>query len=289
MTTDAPIVLLAAGLGTRFGGVKPLAPVGPQGEPLLYVALQQAAAAGFGRAVVVVGAASSAPIRQALEQIWRTALDVSFVSQDSIGPARKRPWGTVAAVLAAGEHRDVVVANGDDLYGVVGLRAARTWLLDHEGGDAAGIFYPVGPTVPVGGKSKGVSRAVPAIDDGRMTGIREQRDVYRAANTVRLADGTVLAETQPVSMNLWCLRREIVGRLQQGFALFVDACAPDDASEYGLPGALAELATEMRIDALVTSSPWHGVTYATDVEHVRDALRNEQTSASARDDGTAPS
>ncbi len=277
MTTDVPLVLLAAGLGTRYGGVKPLAPVGPCGEPLLYMALQQASAAGFARAVVVVGAASSLPIREALQGRWRPALPVSFERQDSIGPERGRPRGTVAAVLAAGEHGDVVIANGDDLYGVCGLRTALNWTAQHTGGDAAGVFYPVGPTVLAPGVDNGVSRALPTVVDGRLTGIAEQRDVHRLAGTVRLADGTVLADDQPVSMNLWCLRQQALIKLRQALDRFVEASGPDAVSEYGLPEALADLATEMHIDALITRSPWHGVTYARDVEYVRVALIAEQS------------
>jgi bifunctional N-acetylglucosamine-1-phosphate-uridyltransferase/glucosamine-1-phosphate-acetyltransferase GlmU-like protein len=268
MRPDVPLVLLAAGLGSRFGGVKPLAPVGPNGEPLLYLALQQAARTGFQRAIVVVGDTTSAAIREALTGRWQPDIGLTIVSQEAVGPARNRPWGTVAAVLAAGLASDVVVANGDDLYGEAGLTAARDWMQERPASDAAGIFYSAGTTVA----DRGVSRGVPTVVRGRMRGIVEQRDVRRSGGVVTLSDGTMLAEDQPVSMNLWCLRRSALRELASGFERFVDASASDETAEYGLSTALGQLAGTLRIDARLTRSTWHGVTYAADVADVRAAL-----------------
>jgi MobA-like NTP transferase domain len=268
MRSDVPLVLLAAGLGSRFGGVKPLAPVGPNGEPLLNLALQQATAAGFKRAIVVVGDATSAAIRVALTGKLQPDIGLTFVSQEVVGPARDRPWGTAAAVLAAGLDSDVVVANGDDLYGEAGLFAARDWMKERPTSDAAGIFYPVGATV----SDRGVSRGVPTIARGRVRGIIEQRDVRRVGGVVTLSDGTVLTEDQPVSMNLWCLRQSALRELAKGFERFVAASAADPTAEYGLSTALGQLGDTLRIDARLTRSTWHGVTYAADVAAVREAL-----------------
>jgi hypothetical protein len=293
-----------------------LAPVGPNGEPLLCLALQQAARAGFQKAILVVGATTSAAIREALAGEWRPHLPIEIVSQERVGPPRARPWGTVAALLAAGLTSDVVVANGDDLYGEVGLRDALAWMATRSKSAAAGIFYPVGATVT----ERGVSRGLPTIVDGRMTGIVEQRDVRRVHGVVRLADGTVLAEDRPVSMNLWCLRRSALSEMARGFDRFVEANGVeravgvgvakaakgngvsegargskavggpdgvkradgvggvDGTAEFGLPTALGDLAASMRIDARVTDSMWLGVTYAEDVADVREALGRREGS-----------
>lgn len=263
-----PIVLLAAGLGSRYGGLKPLAPVGPDGEPLLFVALLQAADAGFDRAVVVVGEATKEPIRNALSS---TPLPVSFSRQGRIGRERHKPWGTTEAVLSAAVEGDLVVANGDDLYGIEGLSVARDWMLAGSGADGAAVLYEAGRTMSSRG---GVSRAVPTIIDGRLVGLVEERDVCRGPDgVIRTTDGRALAEEQPVSMNLWCLRRTAIEALQVSFRSFSDRNADDVDVELGLSTAIGELLGLLRFDALVTSSPWHGVTFAADVADVRAALR----------------
>ena len=262
-------MLLAAGLGSRYGGVKPLAPVGPDGQPLLAIALRQAADAGFDRAVVVVGEQTEQPIRHAL---GAPPLPVSFRLQGRIGPARLKPWGTTAAVLSAVGHSDLVIANGDDLYGVEGLAAARDWITSASGADGAAVLYEAGRTISSRG---GVSRAVPTITDGRLVGLVEERDVCRGPDgVIRTTDGRGLAEEQPVSMNLWCLRLTAIEALQVSFRLFVARNADDVDAELGLSTAIGELLGALRVDALVTRSPWHGVTFASDVADVRAALRD---------------
>ena len=137
----APLVLLAAGLGSRFGGIKPVAPVGPAGEPLVVLGVQQAAAAGFETIVVVVGPATEAAVSAALASHPSRA-SVTMAHQ-RVDLQRTRPWGTVDALLSGvgpmrgaglgGEAQSasvqlddawsagLVVANGDDLYGVDAL------------------------------------------------------------------------------------------------------------------------------------------------------------------------
>ena len=261
-----PLVLLAAGLGSRYGGVKPLAPVGPNGEPLLAVALDQAAEAGFDRAIVVVSDATGDAIRSAL---GNPALPVTFVAQGSVGPPRAKPWGTTAAVIAVGIDHDIVVANGDDLYGIAGLTMARRWMGSSSPAHAAAVLYPVGRTMSSRG---GVSRALPVIEHGRLVGLDEQRDVERIAGVVRLAEGRALADEQPVSMNLWCLRTAALRSLQRACTDFLRDHDGDEAAELGLSSALSNLLPGLQIEALVTDSPWHGVTFATDVDDVRRAL-----------------
>ena len=264
-----PIVLLAAGLGSRYGGLKPLAPVGPDGEPLLFVALRQAADAGFDRAVVVVGEQTEQPILHALAT---PPLPVSFRLQGRIGPARLKPWGTTEAVLSAAVDGDLVVANGDDLYGIEGLSVARGWMLSGSGADGAAVLYEAGRTMSSRG---GVSRAVPTIVEGRLVGLVEERDVCRGPDgVIRTTDGRALAEEQPVSMNLWCLRATAIEALRVSFRAFRDRNADDADAELGLSTALGELLGFLRFDALVTRSPWHGVTFAADVADVRAALRD---------------
>jgi MobA-like NTP transferase domain len=290
----APLVLLAAGLGSRFGGIKPLAPVGPNGEPLLLVSLGQAADAGFDRAVIVVSPRSEQVIFDALAQ---SPLPCTFAVQTT-PMSRSKPLGTVDAALRAYDSllvapSSVVVANGDDLYGSIALRAALDWTVrypvegpDHTGPqrvdvdkrpNAAAVLYALGTTVPRGehgGEQGGVSRAVVGRDgDGRLLAISERRGVRWDVDVLCSATSTdLLSPDEAVSMNLWCLSRGAVDLLRVERDRLVASTDPD--GEVGLPDTINRLVHggRLRVDTTVTTSTWHGVTWADDVAVVRAAL-----------------
>jgi hypothetical protein len=276
-------VLLAAGLGSRFGGIKPLAPIGPDHEPLLQLALGQAAAAGFAAAVVVTGGASRFTVEAAIAG-WTLPVTVVCARQDGIGPAREKPWGTVAALLAAARRApesDLVVANGDDLYGVAALATARRWPgaapADDTGivADAALVAYPAARTLSPSG---GVSRAVPVVDErGRLVQLVEHRDVQQLSGSIRTAAGLTLSPDDPVSMNLWVFRRRAVEEMAAAFHEFLRGHEDDPAAELGLPEAVGALVRggRLQVDLLVTDSSWHGVTWPADTERVRAELQAE--------------
>lgn len=263
----APIVLLAAGLGSRFGGVKPLAPVGPDGEALLRLALDQARRAGFTSAVIVVGPLTRDAIIGALTD---PPIPVSFADQvPRVGSGK--PWGTVDALIATGLKGPLVVANGDDIYGVAALSDAR---LATQGDDidGAAIMFPVGRTLSGVG---GVSRAEPVIgDDGLLCALSERRDVQRVGESIVDGTGRVLGEGDPVSMNLWAFSELAVGALTTLGSAFIAAHSDDPKAELGLPDAIGQLVGDgtLRIAVTVTESTWHGVTFADDVAKVRAEL-----------------
>lgn len=272
-------MLLAAGLGSRYGGVKPVAPVGPEGEPLIVMAVRQAAEAGFDEIVVVVGPATETEVTAALASA-HTAVRISFARQ-VVPEYRRRPWGTVDAVLAAvdslgsrfvefDEFDGLVVANGDDLYGADAMVAAHRWIAS--AGDAVGaaVMFEVAKTMASAG---GVSRAVPVVHDGRLVALEEHRDVHVDSGTILTGNGQVLGPETPVSMNLWCLRPTAVDALRVVHASFIEAHAGEPDAEFGLPMGVDELVRDGRsFDVLITDSRWHGVTWPDDVAHVRAAL-----------------
>jgi hypothetical protein len=248
--TGPTLVLLAAGLGSRFGGIKPLAPVGPDHEPLIVISLAQAASAGFRDAVLVVSEATEHAVAAAVSS---AAVPCRFVRQD-VATGRTKPLGTVDAVSRVGAERDVVVANGDDLYGEAALRAAYGWSVDAaaagaSGADGAAVLFVLDATLTDG---DGVSRGVVELGPGgHLMGLAEHRDV---------------------------LRRRTLMELQSALAAFAAVAGPSD--ELGLPVAIDDLIRDRRVsfDAMVTDSPWHGVTWPADVEVVRARLMAEANS-----------
>ena len=262
-----PIVLLAAGLGSRFGGVKPLAPVGPDHEPLLVLALDQARRAGFTSAVIVVGPLTRGPIVSALST---PPIPVTFADQVPRGGSGK-PWGTVDALAATGLPGPLVVANGDDLYGVQALADALMATDGHDI-DGAAVMFPVGRTLSGVG---GVSRAEPVIgDDGLLCALSERRGVELTDGVIADGAGHVLEADAAVSMNLWALRATAVSALRQLGSTFIETHHDDEKAELGLPDAIGQLVADgsLAIAVTVTESTWHGVTFADDVDRVRAEL-----------------
>ena len=266
----APLVLLAAGLGSRFGGVKPVAPVGPDGEPLIELAVRQALASGFERIVAVVGPATEAAVAAAL-----AGLPVTLARQ-TVPPGRERPWGTVDAVLRGDDAgpTGVVVANGDDLYGAAALATARTWIIGPSPAIGAAVMFELDRTLSMTGD---VSRAVPVLDGDELVGLREHRGVHLDRGRIRSEEDDELALDTLVSMNLWCFRRPALDALRGLHATFLDEHVDDAIAEHFLPTAVEALIHGgCRFDVLRTTSPWHGVTWADDVARVRAALTDER-------------
>ncbi len=267
-TTSVPLVLLAAGLGSRFGGIKPLAPVGPGHEELLILSLEQARRAGFASGVIVVGPLTRDAIIGALSD---PPIPVSFADQVGRHGGNGKPWGTVDALTCTGLSGPLVVANGDDLYGVAALTDALA-ATQRDDIDGAAVMFPVGRTLSGVG---GVSRAEPVIDEsGLLRALSERRGVERHGDVITDGTGRVLEAHAVVSMNLWALRAAAVGALASLGSAFCAKHAGDPSVELGLPDAIGQLvlADRLRIVVTVTDSTWHGVTFAEDVARVRAEL-----------------
>ncbi len=280
-TTNAPpptIVVLAAGLGRRFGGLKQIAPIGPAGESLLSYSLDDAAAAGFGRVVLVV---RSEIEDEVLAHVRQQCGDREYVAvrQDAFGPARTPPWGTTHAIVAcrAAVSAPFAVVNADDLYGATALAGLGEHLRgpDSGPGRAALVAYRVGDTLSEGG---GVSRATLHVTDGnRLAHIVERTGVRRDGGRV-VSDTGELSPDSLVSMNLWGFDPSVFELL----APLVDAFMAehrDDTEEIVLPDAVGSLVDRGLIDVTVlpTTSKWVGITFPEDVEPARAAVRTMRT------------
>ncbi len=267
-TTPVPIVLLAAGLGSRFGGVKPLAPVGPDHEALLHLSLDQAKRAGFTEAVIVVGPLTRDAIIGAL---INPPIPVLFADQLGRDGGSGKPWGTVDALASTGLSGPLVVANGDDLYGVPALADAYE-ATQRNDTDGAAVMFPVGRTLSGIG---GVSRAEPVVDpDGLLQGLTERRGVERVDGVITDETGHALEDDAAVSMNLWAFRPSAMTALRNLGDDFRTEHRGNAKAELGLPDAIGRLVAsgDLRISVTVTDSTWHGVTFADDVAKVRAEL-----------------
>ena len=282
------LVIMAAGLGQRFGGPKQLAPVGPSGEALLDYALLDAWRAGFRRAVIVIRAELEDAMNAHLARFAPPHVPVSLVRQRLddlpawclVPEGRTRPWGTGQAVLAArdavGEAR-FAVCNADDWYGPESYQIASRHLTISAGFPSpmpvhALVGYRLDQTLsPEGGVARGVVR------EGRdhlLVSIDEVHELRSVGDTVegRLDGAQVHYRGDEIaSMNLWAFHPEALPVLAAQFEHFLMAHGRDVAAEFPLSTAVGQqvAAGQARVRVLRTPESWAGMTFASELEQVR--------------------
>ncbi len=284
------LVILAAGAGSRYGGMKQLASVGSDGEPLLEYSAHDAIRSGFGEVVVVVDAGAEGKFRAGLSSGLSRRVPLTFVHQalDDLPPGfaapagRHRPWGTVQAVLAA--ERAVVgpfaVVNADDFYGAESFEAMAAFLarleLDDEPSRLAVVGFKVAQTLTAAGP---VSRAVCRIGEGGLLAeILEIKQVWRDGNRFLYRDEEGLERSlggdEVVSMNMWGFSPSIFAELRARFERFLERAGDRLESEFLLPDVVRELLEEGRVvvEVLPGSNRWCGMTFREDRRRVREII-----------------
>lgn len=285
---DISLVVLAAGLGSRFGGVKQLAPVGPAGEVIIDYSIHDAIAAGFTKIVFILREDIFADFREVLgnrleERFRALGVKWEYVFQKLEEPpeGRTKPWGTGQALLACkgAVHEPFAVINADDYYGREAYEKAADFLRGMDPAkptDFGMVGFILQNTLSDNG---GVTRGVCTRNaDGYLTKIVE------TSNIVRTADGAAVQEEDAlrpidveslVSMNLWMLTPALFDVLESGFAAFRKTLNNPLKDEYLLPSVVDELlqAGRATVRVLSTGERWFGVTYKEDLPTVQSAIR----------------
>ena len=273
------LVVMAAGIGRRFGGDKQLVEVGPDGESFLDYAISSAAAAGASKVVLVVRSEIRSVLRSHVDArhgaLRRAGVKFSYVSQDQHGPPRAKPWGTAHAVLVAEAEvpGSFVVCNADDYYGPAAMSALASAAVDLDDGEACLCGYRLGRTLSATGS---VSRGVCQLSGNRLDSIVEHHGVTRRADgTITATEPTAeLSEETVVSMNLWAFPRAAFDWIGESFERFLADHRNDADSECLLPTIVAERMAEQSLSVRVvsTTEPWIGVTNPDDLATARAAL-----------------
>jgi hypothetical protein len=275
VSTPGPsLVILAAGRARRYGGFKPLAPVGPHGEAVIDLVASDALAAGFGTLVLVLGPSTGPAIRYHVERTWPDAVDVRFALQ----PA---PLGTVHAVLSASEHigdAPYGVGNADDIYG----RAACTLLAAHLQGATTDALVGYRLADAIVGQSP-VTRGICGVSaDGRLLGVDERRQVHATPDGGFVSDdGHEPAQLSPdarVSMNLWGFTPDFHKALQAAMDAAKDA---SEEAEVLLPVVVAQSLGAHTFTVLEAQGRCIGVTHPDDLALVQADI-NHQVSLGER-------
>ncbi len=290
--SKAALVIMAAGIGSRFGGgIKQLAPVGPGGEIIMDYSIYDALEAGFDKIVFVIRKDLEKDFKEVIGNRIEKQADVDYVYQelDDIPEKyrtkfsdRTKPWGTGQAILCCKDVVDTpfLVINADDYYGKSAFREAYEYLtrIPNTGKiQICMVGFVLKNTLSDNG---GVTRGLCKVDgQGMLTGITEthniekdgDRAVIREADKVKALD----ADT-PVSMNMWGLTPVFFEILESGFERFLnDTPAENLKSEYLLPTIIGDLLMEGKVSVKVLKSEdqWFGVTYKEDREAVMNAVR----------------
>jgi NDP-sugar pyrophosphorylase family protein len=270
MVDGIALAVLAAGLGERFGDVKQLAPVGPNGETLMDYSIHNALTAGFGRVVVVVRSEIEEPIMAHLDRCWAGRASIGHVTQATSSGGK--PGGTAPAVLCARDavgDQPLAVINADDLYGRPALAALHDWL-SRRGSIHALVALPLAATLLP--HSAAVTRALcQRRPDGMLAGLVES-DVERHGRgfLARPLDGTNAAEvggSQLVSMNAFGFRPSIWSLLEPAISARV---APGEAR---LPAVVAGMLDVTDVAVLPVADRWLGITWPGDFDAVREEVR----------------
>jgi len=285
-TTPPTLLVLAAGMGNRYGGLKQIDPVGPGGETIIDYSIYDALRAGFGKVVFVVRRDIEQAFRQAVGARFEKHIAVEYAFQEldklplgfSIPAGRTKPWGTLHAVLTAADTIDepFAVINADDFYGSEGYRVLGQHLQSGTAHYAMVGFVLRNTLSDFGTVSRGVCRI---DDDGFLRGVVEltniERDGVHATNTDSTGQTTTLSGNEVVSMNMWGFTPHIFGQVREYFLRFLRSNGLDIESESYLPNAVNELvlAGRARVKVLRTNDSWAGVTYREDHPRVVQTIR----------------
>ena len=283
------LLIMAAGLGSRYGGDKQVDRIGPDGEILMQYSIFDAVKAGFDKIVLVIKPAYRALLEELLAPFSEYGIEICFEYQDFssipseylIPKDRVKPFGTVHALLCAKNsiNEPFAVINADDFYGADAFLAMRSALLSLDSGSAAMITYELKNTVSKNGT---VTRGVCKTENGALAEIVETYGIGVDQNG-RITDenGIVLDGDLPVSMNMWGFSPDIFASLESEFKSFLSRIPDGDIrAEYVIPSFVDTCIKSGRltVKALSTSAQWFGVTYKEDRPFVERRLADMKAS-----------
>lgn len=286
------LVVLAAGMGSRYGGLKQVDPVGPSGEAILDYSVFDAHRAGFGKVVFIIRRDIEAVFREKVGSKYEGLLPVDYAFQDisdlpppyTVPAGRTKPWGTAHAIRAArGIVREPFAAiNADDFYGRDAFARLGAHLASSAGVSSmphpfAMVGYRLDQTLSeFGSVARGICRV---SQDGHLENVTEMTKIVRtgtgAENREDPAAPVPLTGRERVSMNLWGFTPALFDELEARFPAWLAGNATREKAEWYIPFVVDELIHEgkARVDVLPTESAWFGATYREDKPYVAAAIR----------------
>ncbi|MEF9941447.1 MAG: nucleotidyltransferase [Lachnospiraceae bacterium] len=296
------LVIMAAGMGSRYGGLKQIDPIDNEGHIIMDFSLFDAKKAGFEKAIFIIKKENEMDFREVIGNRMSKIMDVEYVFQDlhhlpkgyQVPEGRVKPWGTGHAVLSCIEEVDgpFAVINADDYYGRDAFKVIYDYLATHEDDDKfryTMVGYELANTVTDNGH---VARGVCDMDvQGNLVGIHERTRIEKQEDKIAFTEDegatwTELPVGTTVSMNMWGFSRSILDELQVEFPAFLEKGIVENPMkcEYFLPTVVSNLLEQGRATVAVLKSEdkWYGVTYKEDKPVVVAAIQK------MKDDGLYP-
>lgn len=287
------LVIMAAGMGSRYGGLKQIDPIDEEGHIIMDFSLFDAKRAGFEKVVFIIKKENEADFRAVVGDRMAKYMDVSYAFQDlanlpdgyEVPEGRVKPWGTAHAVLSCIDQIDgpFAVINADDYYGVEAFKLIYDYLESHPDDDKyryTMVGYHLGNTVTDNGH---VARGVCTIDENnQLLNVVERTKIEKRDGGIAFTedDGkswTSLPAQTIVSMNMWGFTKSILSEIRDGFPAFLDQGLKENPMkcEYFLPSIVSDLLEEEKaaVSVLESKDKWYGVTYKEDKPVVMAAVK----------------
>ncbi len=283
------LLVLAAGMGSRYGGLKQMDGLGPNGETIIDYSIYDAVEAGFGKVVYIVREYFREQMEQAVREKYSNVkcidgqpLEFQFVTQEltkiperfTLNPEREKPWGTAHAVLMGAEaiNEPFAVINGDDYYGKHSFKVLGDWLRAHEGrtGEYCLVGFQLENTLS---ESGGVSRGICTVDkDGMLTDVVEHHKIMREEDgriygeNSSTGEKVELGDKMLCSMNMWGFTPDYFKKSADLFETFLEKNINELKAEYYIPYAIDCMIKDGtgRTEVLSSPSRWFGVTFKED-------------------------
>lgn len=292
------LVVMAAGMGSRYGGLKQIDPVGSHGEVIMDYSLYDARRAGFEKVIFIIKHSIEDIFKEKIGNHISRYMDVSYAYQDledlpdgyNVPEGREKPWGTCHAILAARSLIDApfAVINADDYYGVEGFRLIYDYLSAHSDDDKyryCMVGYLLKNTVTENGS---VARGVCTADaDSNLISVIEHTQIEQYENGIHFTEDkgntwTDIDGNTIVSMNLWGFTESFITEANKRFSSFLDEALVSNPlkGEYFLPSVVSQLLAENKasVKVLQSSDKWYGVTYREDKPGIVQALADKANS-----------
>lgn len=281
------LLILAAGMGSRYGGLKQMDALGPNNETIIDFSVFDAINAGFGKVVFIIRESFAEPFKARFEPILKGKIETEYVFQElnklpagfTVPEGREKPWGTGHAILMA---KDVIrepfaIINADDFYGKVAYTQVANFISNSINPNEYGMVgYYLRNTLSDFGT---VSRGVCATDaQGNMVNIIERTKIGKEDGKIfyyEENDKIELTGNEPVSMNFWAFKPSYFNFLEEGFVKFLQERGNELKSEYYFNAVVDKLIKEKRVTTKVinTEAPWFGVTYQEDRPIVQNKIK----------------
>ena len=289
------LLVLAAGIGSRYGGLKQIDPVGPSGEIIIDYSIYDAIRSGFGKIVFLIRKDIEETFRECISKKYENSIDIDYAFQElhmlpqgfSVPAERKKPWGTGHAIICAEKSikEPFAAINADDFYGREGYRLLAERLssvADGKTSEFCMVGFQLENTLSdFGSVARGV--CVAGKDD-YLISVTERTNIEKSGTGAVFTDesGSVheLTGKETVSMNMWGFTPSIFTGLKEQFVHFLKKRMDNPKSEFFIPNAVAEMIDrkQARVKVLRSSDPWFGITYKEDktmvVESIRALVRN---------------